>query len=56
MKAETEETTGNEGKDNFIECPYCGQKMLNVLFLGGETEIVVKCRRCRRFIKVLLIP
>lgn len=41
---------------NFVLCPFCGQKMFNVVSLGGETEVIVKCRRCRRYIRVRMAP
>ncbi len=56
MKFETVEVTGNGREKTFVECPSCGQKLLSVASLEGETKVVVKCRRCHRFIEVKLIP
>ncbi len=56
MTIESREVAGNGPEKTFVECPFCGQKLLSVAFLGGVTEIVAKCRRCHRFIRIRLIP
>lgn len=56
MTIVSKEVSGNGTEKNFVECPFCGQKLLNVQSLSGTTNVVVKCRRCRKFIKVRMIP
>lgn len=56
MTFESREVAGNGPEKNFVTCPFCEQKLLNVASLGGVTEVVVKCRRCHRFIKIRLNP
>jgi len=35
-----------------IECPKCGQKLMDIRFLGGMAVVRIKCRRCKNFITV----
>lgn len=56
MTFESMEVSGNGPKKDFVECPFCGQRLLNVASLQGEAEVVVKCRRCRRFVRIRLVP
>ena len=56
MTVESKEVSGNGPEKNFVECPFCEQKLLNVASLEGETEVVVKCRRCHRFVRIRLAP
>ncbi len=56
MSFDLREIEENGRIKNFILCPFCGQKMFNVVSLGGETEVVIKCRRCHRFIRVRMTP
>ena len=56
MTSESREVTGNGTEKNFVTCPFCEQKLFNVVSLDGKAEVVVKCRRCHRFIKVRLAP
>jgi hypothetical protein len=56
MTFESREVEGNGPEKSFAVCPVCGQKLFSVASLGGVTEIVAKCRRCRRFVKVRLVP
>ncbi len=52
MSFDSGEVNGNGPAKNFVLCPFCGQKLLNVASLRGEAEVIVKCRRCSRFIRV----
>ncbi len=56
MSFDSGEVGGNGPIKNFAICPFCGQKLLNVASLRGEAEVVVKCRRCYRFIRVRMTP
>lgn len=56
MTIETDEVNGNGREKNLIECPHCGQKLFSVSFLDGVAEVVVKCRRCHKFIRVKMVP
>ena len=56
MQFESKETVGNGPEKNFVECPYCEQKLLNVVSLEGLTVVTVKCRRCHKFIRVRMEP
>ena len=56
MVFESKEVSGNGPQKSFCECPYCEQKLLNVTLLEGVAEVVVKCRRCHRFVKIRMIP
>lgn len=35
-----------------IECPKCGQKLMDIRFVGGMAVVRIKCRRCKNFITV----
>jgi len=56
MTFESKEVAGNGPEKNFAECPCCGQKLLSVALLEGEAKIVVKCRRCHKFIQIQMAP
>ena len=56
MTLESREVNSNGSEKHFVTCPFCEQKLFNVSYLGGVTEVVVKCRRCHRFIKIRLVP
>ena len=56
MTFESVVIASNGREKNFVNCPNCEQKLLNVASLKGETEVVVKCRRCHNFVKIRLIP
>ena len=56
MQIESKEVTGNGREKTFAECPECGQKLFNVVTLEGVAEVVVKCRRCHKFVRVRMIP
>ena len=56
MSFDSREVYGNGLTRNFVLCPLCGQKLFNVTSLVGGAEVVVKCRRCYRYIRVRMTP
>lgn len=56
MAFESREASGNGVEKNFVTCPFCEQKLFNVVSLTGPAEVIVKCRRCHRFIRIRLSP
>lgn len=56
MTFESREVDGNGPRKEFVTCPCCGQKLFSVTYLGSVAELVIKCRRCHRYIKVRLVP
>ena len=54
MAFESREAPGNGVEKDFVTCPLCGQKLFNVVSLAGTAEVIVKCRRCHRFIRIRL--
>lgn len=33
-------------------CPHCGQKLFVISGTSGDADVVIKCRRCRSYIRV----
>lgn len=38
-----------------VECPECGQKLVDIVAARGEIDVRVKCRRCKQFVTISVI-
>ena len=42
-------------RPNLAECPNCGQKLFQIESLATKGAFRIKCRRCKRYIKISAI-
>lgn len=53
-KEDTEQGDTSD-RDKLVVCPHCGQKLFEVESISHRGVFRHKCRRCKRYIRVLVI-
>ena len=46
--------TGRSDREKLISCPECGQKLLEVRSAFHRNLFRMKCRRCRKYIRIVV--
>lgn len=58
MHIDTKEDSNQEvsaNRSNVAECPTCGQKLFQIESLVAKGAFRIKCRRCKRYIRIRAI-
>lgn len=47
-----EDPRQDDGHRKFLVCPGCGQKLADLKLVEGLVMLRIKCRRCRKYIRI----
>lgn len=45
----------NSDRNKIAYCPECGQKLVEIAFLDGNGRLRQKCRRCKKYIRIIAL-